>query len=60
VSAYRTLLVEKSPPACVITLNRPQRRNAISGELMDELIAALASVDGDGEVRGVVVTGGND
>jgi enoyl-CoA hydratase/carnithine racemase len=60
VSDYKTLLVEKAGPACIVTLNRPQRRNAISVELMDELIALMHALDGNGEVRGVIVTGGKE
>ncbi len=60
MSDYKTLLVEKAGPACIVTLNRPQRRNAISIELMDELIALMHALDGNGEVRGVIVTGGKE
>lgn len=60
MKTYNTIRLEKSGPACIITLNRPERRNAISIELMDELIDAMASVDSDAEVRGVIITGGND
>jgi enoyl-CoA hydratase/carnithine racemase len=41
-------------------LNRPQRRNAISIELMNELIDAIQAVDGDTSIRGVIITGGNE
>jgi len=60
VRSYATLQLEKDGPACIVTLNRPQRRNAISIELMDELIDATHSIDGDKEIRGVIITGGNE
>jgi enoyl-CoA hydratase/carnithine racemase len=60
VKAYNALRVEISGPACVITLNRPQVRNAISIELMDELIDAMAALDSDTGVRGVIITGGDE
>ena len=60
MSQYKTIRVEMDGPACVITLNRPDRRNAISIEIMDELMAAMAAIDSDGNVRGVIITGGND
>jgi len=60
VKVYNTLHVEKDGPACVIILNRPQRRNAISVELMDELVDAMRALDNDAEVRGVIITGGNE
>ena len=60
MSDYKTLIVEEDGPACVITLNRPQRRNAISIELMDQLVAAMHAIDSNGEVRGVIITGGKE
>ena len=53
----RTLIVEHAGPAVRITLNRPDRRNALSLELMDELIGALRTVADRREVRAVVVEG---
>lgn len=58
VKARNTLLLEKSGPACIITLNRPKVRNAISIEMMDELIDVMAELDGDNSVHAVIVTGG--
>lgn len=40
-----------------LTLNRPERRNALSGELVEALHAALDAVDDDRSVRAVVLTG---
>jgi enoyl-CoA hydratase/carnithine racemase len=60
VKTYNALRVEKSGPVCVITLNRPQVRNAISIELMNELIDVMAELDSDPLVRGVIITGGNE
>ena len=57
---YKTIRVESDDPACIITLNRPERRNAISTELMDELIDAMQELDNDKAVRGVIITGGDD
>lgn len=56
----KTLSVEMDGPACIITLNRPERRNAISIELMDELIALMQAIDSDSKVRGVIITGGEE
>ncbi len=41
----------------VIALNRPERRNALSGALIDALLAALDDADADPEVRCAVLTG---
>jgi enoyl-CoA hydratase/carnithine racemase len=40
-----------------ITLNRPDRLNAFTGTMMEELIAAFDASDADDDVRAVIVTG---
>jgi enoyl-CoA hydratase len=40
-----------------VTLNRPQRRNAISGNLLTELRATMAELDASAAVRVIVLTG---
>ena len=57
---YETLKVVTDGPACVITLHRPEKRNAISFVMMDELEAALGTLDSDNDVRGIVITGSGD
>src|SRR5437660_10028270 len=53
-----TVRVERpSPDVAVITLDRPERLNALSFELVDDLHAALDEVDGDNTCRVVVLTG---
>jgi enoyl-CoA hydratase/carnithine racemase len=41
-------------------LNRPEARNALSPELMEELAAALERFDADPEVRCIVIAGSDD
>jgi enoyl-CoA hydratase/carnithine racemase len=41
----------------VVTLNRPEKRNAFTGTMGEELGRAYATCDADDEVRAVVVTG---
>ena len=53
--AQQTLLVEIAPPSAIITLNRPERRNALSLELMRELTATLEEVSRDERVRAVIL-----
>ena len=40
-----------------VTLNRPERRNAFTGAMADELVRAAAAADADDDVRVVLVTG---
>jgi enoyl-CoA hydratase/carnithine racemase len=51
------LLVRIEPPAARITLNRPERRNALSLALMEELISALEEVGSTPELRAIVIEG---
>jgi enoyl-CoA hydratase len=43
-----------------ITINRPDRRNALSPEVVSGLIAALERAEGDDSIRAVVLTGAGD
>jgi enoyl-CoA hydratase len=51
------VLVERDDPIAVILLNRPKQLNALSDELMDELVTALRDLDGDESVRAIVLGG---
>jgi len=51
------LLVEREPPIATVLLNRPKQLNALSDELMDELVATLRELDGDDEIRCIVLGG---
>lgn len=56
--SYETILVAQDGPSCVITLNRPDRRNAVSLRMMDELLDAGHAAEKDPSVRAVIITGG--
>ena len=51
------VLVERDGPIAVVLLNRPEALNALSDELMDELVTRLTELDGDEEVRCIVLGG---
>jgi len=51
------VLYERRGPSAWITLNRPDKLNAISHELRDALAAALTRAEADDDVRVVVLTG---
>jgi len=53
----KAVLYEADPPAAIITLNRPDRRNAINAEIVSSLHDALDRALDDPEVRAVVLTG---
>src|SRR5580698_5711700 len=56
IMEFQHVLVERSGDFTTITMNRPQRRNALSLEHMRELIAAFRTV-GDSDALGVVLAG---
>jgi enoyl-CoA hydratase/carnithine racemase len=53
---YEHILVERSGEFATITMNRPQRRNALSLAHMHELISAFGEV-GNGDALGIVLAG---
>lgn len=55
--SYETLLYEVSDYVLTITLNRPDRLNAFTGTMMNELIDAFDKADADDDVRAIIVTG---
>lgn len=55
-----SLIYDVADGVATITLNRPDRMNALTYEMALELIAAFDRVDADDEVRAVIVTGAGD
>jgi 2-(1,2-epoxy-1,2-dihydrophenyl)acetyl-CoA isomerase len=55
--SYKTLRYETLGAVALVTLDRPDRLNAISGTLRDELRRALNAAQSDGGIRVLVVTG---
>jgi 2-(1,2-epoxy-1,2-dihydrophenyl)acetyl-CoA isomerase len=55
--AYEYVTLEKEQGVAVITLNRPDRLNALGTRILNDLTAAIDEVSGDDEVRVVVFTG---
>ena len=52
-----TVLVEKADPVTTVTLNRPERRNALTIELMTELTAAVEATTADETQRILILRG---
>src|SRR5437588_669734 len=55
--AYETLLYEVDDRVATITLNRPERHNALSQKLCAELMEVVRAADQDPSVRVLVITG---
>jgi enoyl-CoA hydratase len=59
--AYQTILYDvRDDGVATITLNQPDKRNALSNEMLSELIEAFESARGDEGVRCVVLTSSHD
>jgi methylglutaconyl-CoA hydratase len=54
--SYRTLTLETAGPVATIALNRPDKRNAISTEMIEDLLAALGEAEAS-LARVVILTG---
>ena len=50
-------LVEQDGQTLVVTMNRPEARNAITGEMMEIMVGAWDRVDADDSIRSCVLTG---
>lgn len=56
-TSFEQLVFEQDGPVARITLNRPERRNALSIQLSDELTASLAMVRSSTSVKALVIAG---
>ncbi|NLK52826.1 MAG: hypothetical protein GX295_10360 [Syntrophomonadaceae bacterium] len=54
---YKTLLIEKQDGIVILSLNQPEKRNAMTLELGEEFKAALAELKNDQEARVLILTG---
>jgi enoyl-CoA hydratase/carnithine racemase len=59
-SSEPLVVAERREAVGVARLNRPEARNALSPELMHELVDILDAWDADPEVRCIVIAGGDD
>jgi enoyl-CoA hydratase/carnithine racemase len=56
-AGLRTLTVTDGDGVARVTLDRPEKRNALSLELMDELVGVLKALGDRGEIRAIVLEG---
>ena len=57
---YHTLQVSISEDILTITLNRPHKKNAMSFEMMHELLAVAARITKDKTLRAVIINGAGE
>ncbi len=58
--SYTQITLEKADGVAVITLNRPEKMNAYTRTMGEEIMAALDDTDADDSVRAVIFTGAGD
>ncbi len=58
--AYDNLIIERTDDRAVLTVNRPDKLNALNDETISELDAALRELAADDAVGGVIVTGAGE
>jgi enoyl-CoA hydratase len=54
---YATISLEHDGPLAVLTLNRPEKMNSLSDELLADFRAAMDSCERDEKIRALIVTG---
>lgn len=57
---YTQIIVDKSDGIATITLNRPEKMNAYTRTMGEEIIAAMDDIDADDTVRAVIFTGAGE
>jgi len=55
--AFETITLATRDGVGVVTLNRPERLNAINKRMLEELGAAMDALEADAAVRAIVLTG---
>jgi enoyl-CoA hydratase len=56
----KTILMEKEGRVAVLTVNRPDKLNALNDQVREDLLAALAEIEHDDSVGVVVITGAGE
>src|SRR6185436_4030494 len=54
---YSTLLVQTENGICTVTINRPDKLNALSKAVFDDLNTALDEIGSNSDIKSVIITG---
>jgi enoyl-CoA hydratase len=57
---YKNIILEKNPPAAVVTINRPDKMNALNNQTLSEIAQAFDELRSLKQIKGVVVTGAGE
>lgn len=59
--SFETLLLEVDDSGvCIVTVNRPEKMNALNNQVFQELDEALDHIIGSAEIKGLIVTGAGE
>jgi len=60
-SSFETLILDVDDSGiCIITVNRPDKMNALNNQVFEELDAALDHIKSNSEIKGIIITGSGD
>ena len=54
---YEDIILEKEGGVAILTLNRPDKLNALNARIMAELASAVTEVDEDDDMKALIITG---
>lgn len=57
---FETIIFEKKERYAVITLNRPDKLNALNKQMFDDIDKALEAIELDESIRGLIITGSGE
>lgn len=57
---FKTLLVAISGPVAEVTINRPEKLNALNAQVLDDLRAAVAELRENEDIHAVILTGAGE
>jgi enoyl-CoA hydratase len=58
--SYQNLIVDEKDGVAIVTVNRPDKLNALDDRTMGELDAVFTALAADGDARGVILTGSGE
>jgi trans-feruloyl-CoA hydratase/vanillin synthase len=58
--AYEQIILEQKEDIAIIRLNRPEKKNAFTPKMDEEILDAVIKIERDPSIRGVIFTGSGD
>ncbi len=58
--SYNNILVEETSPVATITINRPNKLNALNRDTIQELSEAFSDLDANSDIKTIILTGSGE